>query len=151
MDVANVKSVFDRFQRDAADGLLASDIFARADAQPILGYNTNPAACALFNKVVQHLIESLAGSKFPPLHRYILIDLAGNKTVVVVNLSAEYLWGMLCDTTKIQLGMLLNVIVPTAAAQFQEAIKAGGAPGIPGLRPAQVLPEPAGLGRRDSR
>lgn len=122
MDVAQLKKAFEEFKTGAADGLLASDIFTRADATPIIGFKSNAAACALFNRVIMYLDDSLRGSKFPPINRYIYLELVDNKSVVLVNLGSQFVWGMLCDTSKIQLGMLLNVLLPDAIIKIKQAL-----------------------------
>jgi hypothetical protein len=51
------------------------------------------------------------------------LDLQDNKLVICL-LFADYWWGMLLDSDKIQLGLLLNVVVPKAMDGFDAAISA---------------------------
>lgn len=122
MDIARIREVFEEFKRQMGDGLLASDIFGRADAQSIIGFNSNAAGCALFTRVSGFLEDSLKGANFPAIDRYVLIDLAGHKLVVLANVGPDFLWGILCDTSKMQLGMLTNVILAEAMPKLRQAL-----------------------------
>jgi response regulator of citrate/malate metabolism len=102
-------------------GLLATDIFETADGQSIIGWNSNPQACALFNRITNYMTEALDGAGFPALGRYYIIDLAGGKMVIVIALG-EFQWGILVDRAKIQLGLLLNVVMPKIIDSFEQAM-----------------------------
>lgn len=122
MKISLLRKMFEEFKDNAGPGLLASDIWAVATAQPIIGYNTQPAASALFNRIAGYINKALNDAGFPPVSRYFLIDLADDKVAVVVYLSPEYRWGMLCDTSSLEVGLLLHVIIPQAMSRFQEAL-----------------------------
>ncbi len=121
MDVQKLNEAIEIEKRDLGEGLLATDIFSSSDGQSVAGYNTNPQACALFNKITGDLSDSLVGSGFPGLGRYYILDLVDGKMVVVIPLG-DYQWGMLIDTKKVQLGLLLNVVMPKMINAFEEAI-----------------------------
>ncbi len=121
MNVQKLKDTIEMIKEDFGPGLLATDIYSSAGGQSIVGYNTNPQACALFNKVTGDLNSALKESKFPELGNYYMLDLVDEKMVVVVTL-ADYQWGMLLDKTQISLGLLLNVNLPKAIDGFEEAI-----------------------------
>lgn len=101
-------------------GLLATDIYSSADGQSIAGWNPNPQACALFNRITNMLYGALDGSAFPKLTGYYIINLEGGHMVVVIPMS-DYQWGMLIDTKKIQLGLLLNIAIPEMIKAFEAA------------------------------
>ncbi len=123
MNINLLRETFAEFKENASEGLLASDIWAMSTGQAIIGYNSQPVATALFNRMSGYVNKSLADSGFPGVNKYYMIDLADNKAAVVVYISEEYLWGMLVDTTAMQIGLLLHVIVPQAREKFQKAIK----------------------------
>ena len=102
--------------------MLATDIYYTADAQSIAGFNSQPKACALFNRVTNDLKNSLNDAKFPALGNYYLMELEGDNMVVVVAME-DYQWGMLLDKTKVPLGLLLNVIIPKVIEQFKDVLK----------------------------
>jgi hypothetical protein len=117
-----IQEVFEKFQRETGRGLLASDIFNRKTSESIVGYNTQPSACELFTKMSDFLDSALKESGFPSINRYYLVDLTGDKVVILVYLHPEYLWGMLCSTDKIRIGMILNVIIPKYRKEFKQAL-----------------------------
>jgi len=49
------------------------------------------------------------------------LDLVDDKMVVVIPL-ADYQWAMVLDKTELQLGMLLNVVLPKVIDTFEEAM-----------------------------
>ena len=121
MHVGKLNEAVNVLKDNLGSGLIACDIFAVQDGQSIVGYNTQPKACALFTNVTNYLIDVLKESDFPRLGRYYIIDLEGGKLMVVIPLGA-YLWGILADGTKVQMGLLLNVAIPNAVDAFEGAM-----------------------------
>ena len=103
-------------------GLLASDIYSSDLGQSILGYNTNPQACALFAEVTERIQKSLKGAGFPLLDRYYIMELGTGKMVFIVNL-IDYQWGMLLDSSKAKMGLLISVILPDLRKAYAKAIE----------------------------
>jgi hypothetical protein len=120
MNVKMVTEAISKLKDDLGDGLIATDIFG-FDGQSIGGYNVQPKACALFTQITTSLMKALKGSGFPELGNYYILDLVGGHTVLVIPLG-DYQWGMLLDSAKIQMGMLLNIIIPNAIDTFEQAI-----------------------------
>lgn len=121
MNVAKLKESINALRENLGEGLVSTDIYSSQDGQSVAGWNSNPKACALFNNTTNNLNKSLAGSGFPTLGRYYLLNLIENKTVVVIPLG-QYQWGMLIDNSKTQMGLLINVALPQAIDLFEEAI-----------------------------
>lgn len=121
MNVKKLNEAIEMQKENMGDGLLATDIYGTADGQSLVGWNSNPQACALFNRITNYMVEALDGAGFPPLGRYYIMDLAGGKMVIVISLG-EFQWGMLMDRSKIQLGLLLNVIMPKMVDAFEQAM-----------------------------
>jgi hypothetical protein len=119
--VAQLNKAIDYPRQQLGEGFMASDVFLTADGQSVAGYNSNPKASALFNQVTQFLTNALARSGFPPLNRYYMMDLADGKAVVVCPMGA-YQWGMLIDTKKTTLGLLLNVVLPETMPMITAAL-----------------------------
>jgi len=93
------------------DGLVATDIWDRADGLSLAGFNQQPVAVALFTRITTELESSLADSNFPPLARYYLLDMEGNHTVAVIN-HGQLLQGVLVDNKRANLGILISVAIP---------------------------------------
>jgi hypothetical protein len=121
MNVQKLNKSIEILKEDLGDALLATDIFGSADGQGIAGYNPQPKASALFSQVTAFMVKSLDNSGFAKLGKYYLLDLAGNKVVICIILG-DYQWGMLVDTNKAQLGLLLNVVMPKVIDAFEDAI-----------------------------
>ncbi|MBN1961912.1 MAG: response regulator [Deltaproteobacteria bacterium] len=122
VDINKINQAVAYLKQQLGEGLMATDIFMTADGQSIAGYNSNHKACALFNQMTQFLANTLGRSGFPALNRYYLMDLVDNKMVVVAPMGA-YQWGMLIDTSKATMGLLLNVVLPESLGMAVEALK----------------------------
>jgi len=109
-------------KENMGEGLLATDIFSSIDGQSLVGWNSNPQACALFNRITLMLTKTLDGSAFPKLSGFYLMNLEGGFMVVVLPMG-DYQWGMLIDTKKTQLGLLLNIAIPKMIDTFEVARK----------------------------
>jgi hypothetical protein len=112
----------DALKEDLGDALIASDIYSVHDGQGIVAYNPQPAANALFNRITGMIIQSLKDAGFPELGRYYQIELVDGKLVTNMPLG-DYVWGVLVDTKKVQVGLLNNVVIPKVITLFEEAHK----------------------------
>jgi len=121
MNIKKLQKSVDVLKENLGDGLVATDIWVVADGTAIVGYNSRPEAVALFNQMAEFLTKALDGSGFPKLGKYFMVDLVGEKFVVVLPLG-EFRWGMLIDRAKVQLGLVLNIAIPKAIAAFEDAI-----------------------------
>ncbi len=121
MNVQKLYAALELLKNDLGNALLAADIFGSADGQSIAGHNSQPKASALFGQLTHFLGKSLEDSGFPRLGKYYILDLADAKMVIVIPLG-DYQWGLLIDTKKVQLGLLLNVVMPKIIDAFEEAI-----------------------------
>ena len=122
MNVKQLNEIIKEVKEDLGDALLSTDIWTAADGQTIAGYNSNPKVAALMNRVGQQFIEALATSKFHPLDKYYILDL-NDKKMMICLMFPDYWWGMLLDVEKVQLGLLLNVVVPKAMEGFNSALE----------------------------
>jgi hypothetical protein len=121
MDVKKLNEAIEVLKGDLGGALLATDIWATADGQSLAGFNPQPKAAALFNQVTDNMLNALKGAGFPTLGRYYIMDLVDGKMAVLLPLD-EYQWGMLLDSTKAPLGLLLNVVIPQIIDKFEDAI-----------------------------
>ena len=121
MDVKKLNAIVQEVQDDLKDVLITTDIWATADGTVIAGFNSNPKAAALLNRIGQGFIDALKGSKFRPLEKYYMLDLHDGKMVLCLMFD-DYWWGMVLETEKVQLGLLLNVVAPKAMEGFNEAV-----------------------------
>jgi hypothetical protein len=121
MNVSKLNRSIDTLKENLGGALLASDIWGINDMQSIAGWNTQPAATALFGQIIQSITQALEGSGFPGIGKYCIFDLVDSKMIVIIPMG-DFAWGMLVDGKKTQLGLLLNVALPKAIAAFEDAI-----------------------------
>ncbi len=121
MNIAKVNTALSSLKEELGAGLLATDVFAAADGQTIAGINSGAKASALFNEVMDYLGKILKGSGFPPLNRYFYLDLVDNKAVLVLSYG-KYRHGILVDSQKVKMGLLLNVYVPQLLEELPAAL-----------------------------
>ncbi|MCJ7526104.1 MAG: DUF4388 domain-containing protein [Candidatus Aminicenantes bacterium] len=121
MNVSKLNRSVDTLKENLGGALLATDIWSNIDMQSLAGWNTQPAATALFGQITQSINQALEGSGFPSLGKYLIFDLVDGKLILIIPMG-DFAWGMLVDGKKTQLGLLLNVALPKAIAAFEEAI-----------------------------
>jgi CheY-like chemotaxis protein len=121
MNIKKLNEIIKAVKEDLGDALLSTDIWTAVDGQTIAGYNSNPKAAALMNRVGQQFIEAISGAKFHALDKYYILDLNDKKMIICLTFT-DYWWGMLLDADKVQLGLLLNIVVPNAMEGFNAAL-----------------------------
>lgn len=122
MNIKKLNNSVEMLKEYLGDSLVACDIWMTNTGQSIAGYNTQPKATALFEQVTAFLKKALSGAGFPPLEKYYMLDCEGDSMILVLQFE-KYQWGMLVTKSKVQLGLLLNVIVPNVSQEFLEAMK----------------------------
>jgi hypothetical protein len=123
MNVENLNKAIDILKKDLGEALIAADIWTAADGQIIAGINPQPKAAALMNDLTTNMSKNLKQAGFPEIGKYWLVDLVGGVIGIVIPLG-DYVWGMLMDSKKAPLGLLLNVVIPQAIDSFEKAIAA---------------------------
>ena len=103
------------------NGALSCDIYATNDGQSIMGFNSNPAASAMFNGVTKRLLSSLKEGGMPSLGKFYIIELEEGKAFVVLNMG-KYQWSVLLDTRLCSLGLLINIVVPKVTEAFHASL-----------------------------
>jgi len=121
MNVQKLNQAVEIMKKDLGEGLLATDIWMVADGVSIAAYNPQPKATALFNQLTTYLADTLEDSGFPGLGKYYILDLVDNNMVIILPMG-EYRWGMMVNSLKIQLGLLLNIVIPKIIDAFEDAV-----------------------------
>lgn len=112
LDIAQLDAAVNDLKNLLKDGLLATDIWDRETGLSLAGHNAQPAAVALFTQVTNDLVAVLSNAGFPSLRRYLLLDLDGNSTVMVIRHGEDLLQGMLLNNQRANLGLLIAVALP---------------------------------------
>jgi CheY-like chemotaxis protein len=123
MDIKKLNEAVEYLRDQLGKGLLHTDIWTTEDGQSLAAYNPQPKAVALFNQLTQQMADVLHQSEddFVELGRYYLIDLIGDHMVIIIYLG-EYQWGLLFNKKEVQLGLLLNIVIPKIIDIFEEAV-----------------------------
>ena len=103
------------------DGLLATDIWDRSTGLSLAGHNPRPAAVALFSETPNTLINTLSDAGFPGLKRYFFLDLEGDHVVMIIRHGTDLLQGILMNSQKVNLGLLLSVALPKMLTSVEKA------------------------------
>ncbi len=123
MNVKKLKEAVEILKEDLDGALMATDIWGIGTGTAIAGYNQNPKATALFEKVTDYMRKALKGAGFPDLKDYYLLEMDNNAMVLVLQFKEEgFQWGILVDSSKVNLGLLLSIAVPNARKAFLEAV-----------------------------
>jgi hypothetical protein len=121
MNVQKLNDAVELLKTNLGESLLATAIAMTVDGQSIAGINSNPKLAAVMVKLVKVVNEVTKVSGLPSLEKYATFDLQEDKVLVVLPLG-DYVWGMVLDTNKTQMGLLLNIEIPAAIDAFADAI-----------------------------
>jgi len=120
--IEKLKQIIEELKEDLGNGFVSTDIWATADAQSLVGYNSQPKAVALFNEVTRMLDKTLKNAEFPGLGDYYLVHLDNNHLVVILSIGA-YQQSILVDLSKTTMGILMSVVLPKVLSGLEEATK----------------------------
>jgi hypothetical protein len=124
VDVARLEKLVGEMH-ESLPGLLATDIWIAETGESIAGYNRQPVAVKLFNKLTTDLSDALATSGFPVINRYYLLELEGDVTNLVMRHRDDLRQGVLFDTRYTNIGTMLALGLPMALRGVEEARAAG--------------------------
>jgi molybdopterin-guanine dinucleotide biosynthesis protein A len=98
------------------DALLVSTVWDHETGLPLVGYNSNPVATALLTNVLITTNRLLVGADMPAINRYFVAELQHNRTGLIVRHGRALLHGILVDTAKTNLGVLMSIVLPKMLA-----------------------------------
>ena len=121
MNIQKLNQAIETLREDIGEGLISCDTFTVSDGMSVASYNPQPRASALFNQLTTNLMKTLKGARFPNLNKYYILDLEGDHMVIILPLG-DYRWGMLVNSNKVQLGLLLSIAIPNSIESFESAL-----------------------------
>ncbi len=119
LNAAGLRRVVQIAQDGIGDALLSVDLFSSADGTSYVGVNSQPAVCALVNQVTERMTWAFEKGGLPPLGRYYTAELAGSRMLLVAPCGGLQL-SLIVDTSRVQLGLLLNVVLPEVLVALEE-------------------------------
>ena len=121
MNMKKLNEAMDELKNNVGSGLLSSTIASTNDGQMIIGYNSHPKAAPLFTQITSYLNRALKDSGLEGLGKYYIVDMTNHKMGIVIPLG-DFWWGLVTDSQKAPLGLLLNIAIPRAIDMFEEAM-----------------------------
>lgn len=121
IDIDKLDAIAQELKGTLKEGLLATDIWDRATGLSLAGINPQPAAVALFTEMTNTLHNALSDAGFPGLKRYFFLDLEGDHVVMIIRHGNDLLQGILMNSQKVNLGLLLSVALPKMLAGVEKA------------------------------
>ncbi len=122
MDMKKMNLAIEALKDNIGEGLIATDIFAVDSGMSIASHNPQPKASALFNMVTTNIMKTLKSANFPGLGKFYLLNLEGDKMVIILPLG-DYRCGILVDSSKVQLGIIVSIAIPEAIKDIENALK----------------------------
>lgn len=118
--IEKLKQIIEKLMGDLGDGFIATDIWVGADAQSLVGCNSQPKAVALLNEVTRKLDKTLKTAELPGLGNYYIVNIANNQLVVVLSVDTFQQF-ILVDLSKTTTGILMSVALPNLLRGLAEA------------------------------
>lgn len=75
----------------------------------------------MFNALTDSISAALSNSEFPRLNRFYLLDLDKQHMVIVIRHDVELLQGILLDSSNVNIGLLLAVVLPSLMEDVKAA------------------------------
>jgi hypothetical protein len=121
INVEKLNPAMDFIKATLKDGLLTCEIWDRETGLSFLSHNPQPVGVALFTEVTKTLATALSDSGFPSLNRYYLVDLEGTHLAMVILHGNDILQGLIMNSKKVNLGILLSIVLPKAIEFIEKA------------------------------
>ncbi|WP_298284559.1 hypothetical protein [Acidocella sp.] len=112
IDIARLEAAMAQAQTVLKGALLVGSIWDQSTGLPLVGYNSNPVAAALLAQLIQMLDQHLATSGFPALDRFLFLQFQAGKAGLAVLHPHNLVQGLLIDTTKTNVGVIMSVLLP---------------------------------------
>ncbi|HYA15531.1 MAG TPA: DUF4388 domain-containing protein [Syntrophales bacterium] len=115
-------------RRDIGKALISVSVISMTNGKALGEYNSDPETVILFNEITNFMKGILEKSSPEALGKYYIVDLLKDNKMLFSLLCGkyEYQWGIVFDSTEVQLGLLLNVIIPKITKLFEDAISIRG-------------------------
>ena len=121
MNVQKLNQCVENLKKDLGEGLLATSIVSMTDGLAIASFNSSAKAATIFSEITDNINKGLAKGPYPPLGKYYILDLCDNRMLIFMPLG-DYQWGVAIDSTKVKLGLVLNIVLPEMINNFETAM-----------------------------
>lgn len=121
INIEKLEAAIQDLRNTLKDSLISTDIWDRSIGLSLAGFNTQPAAVALFTDVTSILTTTLNDSGFPGLKRYYFLDMEGDHISMIILHGDDLLQGILMNSQKVNIGILLAVALPKMLASVEKS------------------------------
>lgn len=121
LDLGKLDAVLADLRRDLGEGLLSCEVVYGPRGVSLASYRASDHDAPFYADLADYLESSLRAHGAAPLGRWCLMELEGMQAIALL-LVGPYRWGMLLDRNHVQLGYLLNLILPECGQRFAEAL-----------------------------
>lgn len=111
MNSTKVKQIMVFLQEELGNGVISADVYSANDGQSLGGINSNAKVAALLARVTVQLQAAIKAAGFKGLGPYYLITIEDSMVAIVIPMGT-YECGMMIDTNKTKMGLVLNVVLP---------------------------------------
>ena len=121
INIEKLEAAVQELKGTLKEGLLATSIWDRSTGLSLALINPQPAADAMFTELTKTLNSTLVDSGFPALNRYYFLDLEGNHSAMIIRHGDDLLQGILMNSLKVNLGVLLSIALPRMLTSVEKA------------------------------
>jgi hypothetical protein len=115
------KDMVEILKKDLGDALIAADVWRVSTGQSLASYQSKPSRVALFSRITKFLSVVLRDSDLPNLEGYYTLNLADRKLALALPLG-ECQLALIIDIEKVEVGLVVNVIIPKIMDVNEEAV-----------------------------
>lgn len=121
INIEKLETAVQELKATLKEGVLATSVWDRSTGLSLAQINPQPAADAMFTELTNTLNSTLVDSGFPALKRYYFLDLEGNHSAMIIRHGDDLLQGILMNSLKVNLGVLLSIALPRMLASVEKA------------------------------
>jgi hypothetical protein len=121
VDGRQLEAAVEALKKTLRGSLIATDIWDREAYVSLAAHNSRAEAVSLFTHIANSTDEKLAQAGFPGVDHWYMNHLKGGLIGLVVYHGDDILQGILIDTAKANIGVLVSVAVPQMLTMVQAA------------------------------
>lgn len=123
MNIELLEEVWQEQKRFLRDALVDGAVWDKQTGLVISSHgNAREDFIALFTQVIADIDDTLLGSGFPTLDKYLTVNIEELGLVIVIIIHENnVLQGLSIDKSKVNLGILFNISIPKALAKVAQA------------------------------
>ncbi len=122
MDIKKLNAAVDGLKEDLGKALIGCDLWESGVGQPLVSFNSQPKATALFDNLTVQINKMLKGAEFPALDKFYSLDIENDLIVIIIQFNKHQL-GMLVNSAEVNMGILYSIAIPNVRKAVEEGLK----------------------------